>query len=203
MTTVATKRIHLIRHGQTDWNREKRVQGHSESSLTALGRQQASALGRALAGEAITAVYSSSSVRTRQTTELLFPGRDLPVSYCDRLREIYLGPWEGRLQADVRAQDPEQFEHFWTRPHLFALAEAETFGQVQQRAMQRFRELLETPHEELAVVSHGVLIKTILCALEPRPLSELWEPPAMLNCAHSIVEADGEQLRIVQYCKTA
>ena len=196
-------RIHLIRHGQTDWNSEKRVQGHAESELTPLGQMQARALAPTLAEHNIAHVYCSSSVRTRQTAALLFAGNDLPTEYCDQLKEIHLGPWEGLLQAEVRKTWPEAFQHFWHEPHRFALEEAETFETVQSRAMERFQRIIASHSQgDVAVVSHGVLIKTILCALEPRPMSQLWQPPLMTNCSHSIVEIKrGESPRIVQYAE--
>lgn len=201
---MTTRRLHLIRHGQTDWNRDKRVQGHAESELTELGRQQAARLAPILRREPITAVHCSSSVRTRQTGEILFRDSGLSLAPCDRLREIHLGPWEGRMQAEVREVWPDQFEHFWQRPDRFSLEGAETFEQVQQRAMQRIQELLTLPDRHIAVVSHGVWIKTLLCAIEDRHLGQLWEPPVMRNCAHSIVEIDDAgAMRIVQYAATA
>lgn len=197
---MAIRRLHLIRHGQTDWNRDKRVQGHAESELTELGRQQAAGLATVLRGEPITAVHCSSSVRTRQTGEILFRDSGLSLSPCDRLREIHLGPWEGLLQAEVRETWPDQFDYFWQRPDRFNLEGAETFEQVQQRAMQRIQELLTLPDRHIAVVSHGVWIKSVLCAIENRPLGRFWEPPVMHNCAHSVVEVDGAgTMRIVQY----
>lgn len=201
---MATRRLHLIRHGQTDWNRDKRVQGHAESELTGLGRQQAARLAPVLAREPITAVYCSSSVRTRQTGEIVFRDSGLSLSPCDRLREIHLGPWEGLLQAEVRETWPDQFECFWQHPDRFSLEGAETFEQVQQRALKRIEELLALPDRHIAVVSHGVWIKTLLCAIEDRHLGQLWEPPVMHNCAHSIVEIhDSGSMRIVQYAATA
>lgn len=201
---MTARRLHLIRHGQTDWNRDKRVQGHAESELTELGRQQAAQLAPLLRREPITAVHCSSSVRTRQTGEILFSDSGLALSPCDRLREIHLGPWEGRLQAEVRDAWPDQFEHFWQRPDRFNLEGAETFEQVQQRALQRIEELLTLPDQHIAVVSHGVWIKTVLCAIENRHLGQFWDPPVMLNCAHSIVEIDEVgAMRIVQYAAVA
>ena len=197
---MTTQRIHLIRHGQTDWNRAKRVQGHAESQLTELGREQAAAVGERFARNPVEQVWVSSSQRTRQTAEIIFGKQGQPMEYCDQLKEIYLGLWEGKYQTEIRESHAEQFEHFWNRPHLFQLEDgAETFEQVQQRAMKRFHELCQTGAREIAIVSHGVWIKTVLCALEPRPLSLLWEPPLMHNCAHSIVEVEGDMLRIVQY----
>lgn len=199
---MSSLRIHLIRHGQTDWNSEKRVQGRSESRLTPLGRQQAAVLAPTLADIGFSRVYCSSSIRTRQTAEILFQDTGLDIEYCDLLREIHLGPWEGHLQAEVKQQFPEAFRHFWHEPHLFRLRDAETFEQVQGRATGRFREILQT-HEsgDVALVSHGVWIKTVLCAIEARPISQLWEPPIMKNCAHSIVEVTNGAARITQYGK--
>jgi len=195
------RRLHLIRHGETDWNRDKRVQGQADSRLTGLGRQQAARLAPVLLREPVSAVYCSSSLRTRQTAEILFRDSDLRISPCDRLREIYLGPWEGRLQSEVRETHPEQFQHFWERPDRFSLQGAETFQQVQQRALRRIHELLELPDTHIAVISHGVWIKTLLCAIERRHLGRFWDPPVMHNCAHSIVEVDGADMRIVQYAR--
>jgi len=194
-------RIHLIRHGQTDWNSEKRVQGQAESRLTPLGQEQAATLAPVLARDyKVSRVYCSSSVRTRQTAEILFQGLDTDIEYCDLLREIYLGPWEGHLQTDVRERFPEAFQHFWHEPHLFNLQDAETFEQVQKRALGRFEQIVQTHQSgDIALISHGVWIKTVLCALEPRPMSQLWEPPIMKNCAHSIVEITNGDARIIQY----
>ncbi len=203
---VSTTRIHLIRHGQTNWNRERRIQGRSESTLTQQGREQAAALREQLLGVDLQKVYCSSSLRTRETAEILFAGRSVPTEYCDDLREIHLGSWEGALWEQMMLTSPEIAQAFWERPHEFTLEGAETFAEVQQRAVRKFLEILGNHvGEEVAVISHGVLIKSILCHLEQRPIAQLWKPPHLHNCAHSIVELDsGERAgeatpRIVQY----
>lgn len=195
-------RIHLIRHGQTAWNLEKRVQGHSESLLTTKGEEQALALAPVLQDYDIRRVYCSSSQRTRQTAALIFTARPVKTSYHDELREIFLGPWEGHLQSDIRAREPESFAHFWQQPDAFHVPGAERFEQTQIRGLAMLKQILsEQAGEDVAIVSHGVLIKTLLCALEPRPLARLWEPPVMHNCAHSILVVDPhtQQVRIEQY----
>jgi len=194
-------RLHLIRHGETNWNREKRVQGQSESTLTALGQQQALALRPILAEHPIVAVYCSSSLRTRETAALLFDANELPPLFMDELREIHLGHWETQLHSQIREQDPTQFRHFWHEPHRFRLHGAEGFDEIQTRACAAFDHISRRHPRggEIAIVSHGVWIKSLLCALEPRPLSALWEPPVMHNCAHSIVERQGDNTQILQY----
>lgn len=195
-------RVHLIRHGQTNWNKEKRVQGHSESTLTQEGRQQAAALAPALLPYNIRKVYCSPSIRTRETAAILFADSSPQTEYCDDLREIFLGPWEGLLQSEIRAKYPENFAHFWESPERFDQEGAEHFAAVQQRGLMLLKQILSThAAEDVAVVSHGVLIKSILCALEGRPIAQLWEPPVMYNCAHSIVACDSANTtpRIVQF----
>ncbi len=182
-------RVHLIRHGETNWNKEKRVQGHSESTLTPQGKEQAVKLSASLQKHRINKIYCSSSVRTRETAAILFAGATLNMEFRDDLREIHLGAWEGSLQAEIKVRDPERFAHFWTQPERFNLTGAESFQDVQTRGVNAFREILRTQDvKEIAIVSHGVVIKSIMCHLEGRPLERLWEPPVMHNCAHSIVE---------------
>ncbi len=199
-------RIHLIRHGQTHWNKERRVQGQTESTLCEEGREQAAALRPVLNRFTIDKVYCSTSIRTRETAAILFADRDIETEYRDSLREILLGPWEGFLQAEVKEKYPESFEEFWHFPHRFALTGAETFEQVQQRGMQELQRVIdEAAGQHVAIISHGVLIKSILCHLEGRPLDRLWEPPVMHNCSHSIIAVDKDRStvpQIIQYAET-
>lgn len=200
-------RVHLIRHGQTNWNKEKRVQGHSESTLTLDGKQQAAALAPALTPYNIAKVYCSPSVRTRETAAILFAETSPEVEYCDELREIFLGPWEGLLQSDIRALYPENFTNFWEAPDRFNQEGAERFAAVQERGLMKLKQILSAhaAEDDIAIISHGVLIKSILCAIEGRPMAKLWEPPVMHNCAHSIVSCESPEAtpHIVQFAGLA
>ncbi|MCB1670292.1 MAG: histidine phosphatase family protein [Gammaproteobacteria bacterium] len=193
--------VHLIRHGETDWNAVRRVQGQKESQLSPLGRQQALQLAAQLATFPISRVYCSSSIRTRETAAILFRERSLETSYHDSLREIHLGPWEGSYYDDLAARDPEQFHNFWHCPDRFAVTGAETFQQLQLRGMQALESITDPlEQDEIAIVSHGALLKAMLCHFEGRHLSRLWEPPRMANCAHSILQLDAPgRGQILQY----
>lgn len=195
------RRVHLIRHGETNWNRERRVQGQLESVLTERGVAQAKALATSLARLPIGAVFSSSSVRARQTADILFGHRSVPITYCDLIREIHIGPWQGQLYSAIEASHPEQFHNFWQSPDAFVLDGAETFALLQQRAVARLHSILdESRAAEIAIVSHGAWIKSLLCHIERRPLARLWDPPRQHNCAHSIVDVySNNSLRISLY----
>lgn len=196
--------LHLIRHGQTNWNEERRSQGQSDSVLTELGITQAQTLGEKIAAIEFDSIYCSSSVRTRQTAEHAFASRPelhQKIVYLDSFREIFLGPWEGVLYDEIEKQDPESYQHFWQQPHLFAVAGAETFLDLQSRAVDQIQKIGQSQlGKKVAIVSHGALIKSVLCHAQNRPLEELWAPPSMHNCAHSIVQySDDFKPTIIQY----
>lgn len=197
-------RLHLFRHGQTNWNAERRVQGQSESRLTELGVQQAAELGRRIRHLRFDALYCSSSVRARQTAAQAFAHLDQEITYLDTFREISMGPWEGRLYDEVSAEQPDSFHHFWQQPHLFDVQGAETFAELQQRALTALAELADRHgQQEVALVSHGALIKSVLCHAEGKALCDLWTPPHMHNCAHSIIEfSEVTDIRIEVYADT-
>lgn len=193
--------LHLFRHGQTNWNAERRVQGQSESQLDEQGQQQARALGERIRHLDFDQIYCSSSERTRQTAALAFAERDQDIIYLDSLREIRMGPWEGRLYDEIAESEPDSFRHFWQEPHLYDVDGAETFLQLQERALNAIEEFSERhTGERVALVSHGALIKSVLCRIAEQPLCDLWAPPKMHNCAHSIIVFEpGSKARITQY----
>ena len=180
--------LHLIRHGQTNWNEERRAQGQSDSRLTKKGEEQALSLAKKINHMKFDKIFCSSSLRTRQTAELLFPNNTLNIEYLDSLREIFLGPWEGRLYQDIEVTDSKSHKHFWEEPHLFDVEGAESFYQLQKRAVATVHAIAEKfTSKRVVIVSHGALIKSLLCDAEQKSIKELWNPPRMHNCAHSIV----------------
>lgn len=182
-------RIHFVRHGETDWNAAGKLQGRKNSELTALGREQADRLADRLLHYTFDRIISSSSKRAVQTAEILAKKLKLSVSQVDELQEINLGPWEGRLKIEIEREYPEDFNAFWQEPDRFALPGAETFGELQQRGIEAINRIVaEHQNSEILIVSHGAMIKSLLCRYAGRQLRHLWLPPAMSNCAHSIVE---------------
>jgi len=193
-------RLHLIRHGETNWNAERRVQGQSESRLSDNGIEQARALGGRIGAIAFDAVYCSSSRRTRETVQNCLPRDKYRITYQDQLREIFMGPWEGRLYDEIAGAETESFHHFWHEPHKFRVDGAETFLDLQQRALAAITAIAaQHRNREIAMVSHGAFIKSVLCHAAGRPISELWAPPPLHNCAHSIIELNKDDTwRIMQ-----
>jgi len=189
--------IHLVRHGQTNWNLERRIQGQTESTLTDLGSEQALAIGAILKDTAFDSAYASSSIRARDTAQHIVNCRapeqkKLDLILDDQLREIFLGAWEGNLYDDIKEQDPVNHDHFFGDPSQFNVPGAETFLQTQERAITALEKIIaQEQGKTILLVSHGVWIKSVLTYLENRPLNQFWLPPKMTNCCHSILTHDG------------
>jgi probable phosphoglycerate mutase len=93
--------ILLARHGETDWNRDLRFQGHADEPLNDTGRAQAERLAVMLQDEQLAAVYSSDLRRARETAEIVAHALGLPLAADPRLREIDVGSWQGRTRAEI------------------------------------------------------------------------------------------------------
>ncbi len=190
--------IHFIRHGQSTWNAEVRIQGTSDPDLSELGKSQAKALVGKL--PEFDRLFSSDLKRTRQTIELILSGSTENVEYRSTLREIHLGPWEGMLLTDATEQHPEQTDHFRNNPEKFAIGDAETFAELQARAHSAVNDIVdECPGQTVLVVSHGAFLKALLIDYENRPLRNIWADPHMDNCGHSIVEYASGTPKVVKF----
>lgn len=127
-------KLQLFRHGQTVWNILGKLQGQQDSPLSELGRKQAHDAAEKLAGEDISAAYSSSSPRAVRTTQILLGARDLPIRQMDQLREINLGVWEGKHKEEVCRRFPVEYQAFWERPNHYQTVDGETFHELHPRA---------------------------------------------------------------------
>lgn len=180
-------KIYVTRHGETEWNTQRRMQGHMDSALTEMGQNQAKWLGEKLKTTEFSQVYASPSGRTRQTTALVLGERALPITYLDGLREIYLGPWEGKNQEEIEAFDAESYQHFWFEPEKFKGRDAENFTSVIHRAGAILESLAnQHPEEDILIVTHAVVLKSMYAYILQKPLVDFWKGPFMnatcLNC---------------------
>ena len=107
-------RIVAIRHGETTWNVDTRIQGHLDIPLNATGRQQAARMARALQGEPIAAVYASDLTRAWETAGYLGRAQGLDVTAEEGLRERGFGDFEGKTFAEIEALLPDQSPRTWT-----------------------------------------------------------------------------------------
>jgi phosphoserine phosphatase len=170
--------LYIVRHGQTEWNVEKRIQGHQDSPLTELGIKQAQWLGEALQNDHLDVIYSSPSTRAYKTAEYIRRHRQIDVIECAAFKEINVGVWEGQTFSSLEQKYPEQLKNFWENPAAFSVPDSETFADVQQRALRQLKHIL-VRHKGQAVLiaTHTVVLKLLMAYFEDRPLAHLWHPP--------------------------
>ena len=179
--------FYIVRHGETLWNAEGRIQGHTDVGLTERGREQARATARRLAGYSFGAAYSSDMSRTRETAEIILGERDIPLKSVPELREYNKGVFEGLTPDEYREQYPHLYESSLVNDLDFAPPGGETIRQCQARVSRFFSTLRELyPGDDVLIVGHGGSLRSGIVALLGLPLEANWKF-VMHNCALSVV----------------
>lgn len=168
-------RVFVIRHGQTDWTRQRRLTGGSDVPLSEEGRRQAEAVAQVLECVPLAAVYASPLARALASAEAIAGSRDLPVQAEAAFREMVFGDWEGLTRREVAARFPEDYETWRTAPHRLRRPGVEPLGEVAER-VRRGMEALRAGHEDeaVALVSHAVVIRLIVLAAMGLGPERLW-----------------------------
>jgi broad specificity phosphatase PhoE len=157
--------IFLARHGESDWNVEKRFQGHTDRPLTERGREQAYALADLVAGEKIDAIYTSPLSRAQETAEIVAARAGLEPVALPELREVDTGSWSGLSRADVEARFPEGFARW--RSGGSGWEDGETYEEMAERVIGALGTVAEAhPDGRVLVISHGGPIRAIHAAAE-------------------------------------
>jgi broad specificity phosphatase PhoE len=171
---TAGRDIVFVRHGETDWNRERRVQGSQGASINDAGREQARALARLLWEVPLQAVYSSTLARAVETASYVAGPHSLGVVTDPRLNEIHHGDWEGLPESEL--PDLDLYLKWRADPSSVTLPGAEPLEAVHERAVAAMREIMAR-HQEgdglVAVVSHQVVLALLKCYILDRPWSDL------------------------------
>lgn len=180
---VLPHRLILIRHGETDWNREGRLQGSQDIPLNALGRTQAAEAADKLAalapGFAQLPYLASPMARARETIDILRARLGLPpggYACDDRLRELSFGSWEGFTWREMRARERELSAARQRNKWSFVPPGGESYAQLAERV----RPVLEALTQETVIVSHGGVARAVLAligAVPPRraALIDIWQ----------------------------
>ena len=155
MTLEAT-RIVAIRHGETEWNRETRMQGQLDIGLSDWGRHQAQCLARALGDETFDAIYSSDLLRALQTAQVLATLSSNRVLTDAGLRERCFGVFEGHTYREVQVRWPDQAQRWHARDPDYGPQGGETLSEFDARCMRTLTRLAAAhPGEHVAIVTHG------------------------------------------------
>jgi broad specificity phosphatase PhoE len=188
--------IHLVRHAETDWNRELRWQGQSDVPLNARGREQARALGASLTGVPLAAIYSSDLRRAAETAEIVAEQLRLPLRVDPGLREIDVGSWQGLTLTQLRVRVPEAVAR-WEQNGEHGWEDGESHEDMFARVVDAIRSIAAGHrNEEVLVVSHGGPIgalKTLAAGLDyPRERRLL---PRSDNCETYVIAVEDGAVR--------
>ena len=155
--------IILIRHGETEWNSQKRMQGHSNSDLSEVGRGQIQALGELMKNVSFDHIYSSDSLRTRQTAEAITQYSGHTLQFDQRIREKNLGVFEGLTSTEAKERHPEIYRLFKTAGANYVIDEGESTQQLLERALEFIEEIrLRHPQERVVMVTHGGVVRVLM-----------------------------------------
>ena len=195
----------LVRHGETDWNRELRFQGHLDAPLNALGMRQAQRLGLHLAGRGPRPLLASDLLRTRQTADPLAGQWQTPALPEMLWREQAFGVIEGLTLQEVHERHPEIVQGWRSHDPDFAPEGGESRRQFHTRVMKAVQTLVERCQaqdwQSPLVVSHGGVLDMIYRSATGQPLTGPRECP-IPNAGLNHVRTDGVRFEIVQWAQT-
>lgn len=181
--------LYLVRHGETTYNAEGRIQGHEDAPLSALGRKQAEAIAKRLSGEKFTAVYSSDLGRARVTAEIIAAPHNLAVKTTPLIRESNLGVLQGMTRAEVEERYPAELHEWRRNPLTMRPPGAETREEVIARCVE-FLQMVSEAHEDgdqILAVGHGGSLRGLIVASCGLP-AEFYRMIHLSNTSLSIVE---------------
>ncbi len=175
--------LYILRHGRTDWNDERRLQGQTDISLNEEGISMAREAAVKYADIHLDVCYCSPLSRAVETAKLLLEGRDIPVKYDDRLKEMAFGIYEGvedgfsnpELPVNVLFKDPANYEGVEGGESL-----DEVFARTGDLLKNEILPLVESGKDVL-IVGHGAMNSTIVCQARGLDKSHLWDEP-IDNC---------------------
>lgn len=189
-------KLYIVRHGETEWNRAKKLQGWQNSNLTEKGIKGAKLLSKRLENVKFDFIYSSPQTRAVETANhIRKDGEKLVI--LDDIKEMGFGKWEGVEKEKLEQLHGEEYYNFWNRPHLYKSSGGETFEELQNRVARGIERIIENGGENVLLVSHGVVIKTIQAMVKKHSLEEFWTPPFLDNASLTLLELKDDKLNII------
>lgn len=192
------KTIYLVRHGETLANRQGILQGWSNNPLDDTGEKQAAALVARAERVPLAAIYTSDLIRTRQTAAPLAQARGIQPIVLPGLREVSFGKWDGHHLDEIQEKDPETLRDIFLKPAQVDLEAEEDLYASQKRGWKTFKGLVEKmePDTSILCVSHGGLIRLLVCSLLDIPIDNMWKLSLYNTAFVQVVETEKYGYRV-------
>ncbi len=195
-------RLYFIRHGETDWNIKRRLQGRSDIPLNDEGRRLARVTAEALADVPFSRIYTSPLCRAYETASIIKGSRDIPMIKDERIAEISFGEYEGLCCAGSECNIPETFNDFFDNPAEYKPPKgAEPIEKLCERTADFLREIVynsDKENETVLVSTHGAALRGLLLNVKGIALKDFWQGGVHKNCAVTIIDVDGGKPVVVE-----
>ena len=174
---IGDSRIILVRHGETDWNKEGRFQGQIDIPLNETGKNQAKKASDFLQFINFDKAYSSSMSRPLETARIILgENNNVNILKIDELSEISHGLWEGKLEKDIKNKWPEMLSKWHQEPETVIMPEGESIAEVSKRSLNAWQSICQnqTKDDVTLVVAHDAVNKTLICNILGLSYSHIW-----------------------------
>lgn len=195
--------IYLIRHGETDWNTKRLLQGATDIPLNQNGIEVAELTAEGLRDVEFDLIFTSPLKRARETAEIIRGERKIPIIPDERLREICFGPYEGLCcqKEGWNIPDPD-FEKFFTSPGEYVPPKGgESIRQLCERTTQFLQELVhqkDYQDKTILLSGHGAVVKGLLSSITITDLKDFWNGGVHKNCGVSILDVNEGKITLRQ-----
>ncbi len=194
--------IYLMRHGETPWNQQRKLQGQSDIPLNEYGKELAQMTRTGMEKIPIDAIYCSPLIRTKETAEIMASKREVSVQIDERLIEIGFGLGEGALIDEIHEDDTSPLYDFLHRPDQFIPMEGgESFAQVEKRCRSFMEEVLlplEGKKEHVLLVTHGAFLRVFIGCVQGYEYTQFWERCRHKNCAVTSIALEGGHFTLLE-----
>jgi len=168
--------LYLIRHGETDWNKEGKYTGQTDIPLNEIGRQQVREAAKALKIHNPKVIYTSDLIRAVETAQLIAKELHIPIIQDKRLREINQGEWEGLHISEIHSRYGNQFISHRDNPLIVSAPNGESIAEVKTRVIDFLNEItVKHPSEQIVISSHGLVLGIIRTIAMDIPINKVFE----------------------------
>jgi phosphoserine phosphatase len=167
--------IFIVRHGETEWNKEEIFRGTKDIPLNTVGRQQAERAGAYFADKGVQRIFSSPLTRAYQTAEAISRAAKGVIEKVDNFTDMNFGQWEGHPVKEVENLYPEDIGLWREQPQRLKVIGGETLSQVRRRVATALQERLAGSEGDIVVVTHRVICKVLVLHLMNIPNEHFWK----------------------------
>ncbi|MGE5628335.1 MAG: histidine phosphatase family protein [Solirubrobacterales bacterium] len=199
-------RIYIARHGQTVWNTEHRMQGWRDSELSEKGIADAKRLASRIQHIQFDSIISSPLGRALNTAQYVKGDKEKEIVIVDSFKEMNFGEWEGMYDSEVKEKYPVEHYNFWKKPELFKPLKGESFSELIARVDDGLKKLIEKNkdvNENILLVTHTCVIKSILSIIKAYKVEEFWNPPYIYATSLTILEVDNNNMKTILEADTS